>query len=175
MGPCHRLTLFRERHVQRSVEMEFQQTDTSNASGVQKLPTLNELWFFFNRELSLQGPEHTAKDLSLLLLGCIITRKMDIHTATRQLRIDFPKGTKFVGPDQNMAHASHILKIFQLIKLVLESPSTRRLGQVVSLIHNDGDGLTMQKRGFHRFTQFSGGNPSRSAVYKGILEGSQDG
>ena len=75
----------------------------------------NEMRLFGNRELSLQGPEHTTEHLSIFFIGGIIARKMDINTPTGQLCIHASERSHLVGADQNMAHPSGILEMFEVI------------------------------------------------------------
>src|SRR6266581_5745606 len=116
-----RLCIFGEGCIQCSVEMHFEQTDAANASSIQKFPMIDQARLFENGQLPLQSPQHTSEHLCLLFFGGIIAGKMDIDTPASQLRVDFPKGTKFVGAYENVAHPRQILKIFQMIKLILES------------------------------------------------------
>ena len=129
---------------------------------------------FLHWELPLQSPHHALKYLSIGFESSIISGEVDIYAPTRQLRIDLPKRAHLVGADQNVAHSSGILKMFEVIKLALEAASTGGFRQMMGFIDDDGEGLTLKQCRFHSFAQFPGTYPRDLAIHKRIMEGAQD-
>src|SRR6266852_2111525 len=115
MGQCHRSGPLGKRDVEGSIQMQLHQTDTTDTASIQELPMLNEMRFFRNRQLSLQGPEYTAEHLSIRIDGGIIAGKVDIHAAARQLRIDFAKRAHLIRSYQDVTDPSGILEMFEVI------------------------------------------------------------
>jgi hypothetical protein len=73
---------FFQRVIEGTVEMEFEQADASDAPRVQELPMLlSQQWLFLNWQLPLQGPQDTFEDQTVLFLGHIVARKMDIDAS----------------------------------------------------------------------------------------------
>src|SRR5258707_10734692 len=152
--------------------MQFQQTDATNASSIQELPVLNEMWFFGNWELPLQRPQDATEHLRIFLFGCIIAREMDIDAPASQLRVDFPKGTKVVGAYQNVTDPGQVLEIFQVIELVLKSSTTGSFGKVMGLVYDDSERLAMEQRGLHGFSQFPIWDSGSGCIHKGVVQAS---
>src|SRR5258708_20492997 len=101
--------------------MQFEQSDTAKAPGIQHFPVLlNEQWLDFERELSLECPQDTAKFFAIFLFGRIVATKMDIHTPACQLRRDCAEASHFVGTPKHMTHPSAIFQIFEMIWLALQ-------------------------------------------------------
>lgn len=68
--------------------------------------------FFFDWELSLQGPYHKLKHLGISIEGSIISGKVDIHASAGQLRVDLPEGcltTRCIRRDTCVPPFSHVL------------------------------------------------------------------
>src|SRR6266702_2755247 len=117
-----RLGIFRQRQGERPEEVQFEQSDTAQAPGIQHFPVLlNEQWLDFERELPLECPQDTAKFFAIFLFGCIVAAKMDIHTPACQLGSDRAEAPHFVGAHKDMAHTSTVFQIFQMIELSLVS------------------------------------------------------
>src|SRR5258708_4723064 len=99
--------------------MHFQQTNASNASSIQELPMLEQIWLFLDGKLSLQCPQDTLKCCCILFISGIISGEMDIYAATSKLSVHFSKWSHFIGADQNVTDTRFILKMFEMIELVL--------------------------------------------------------
>src|SRR5207248_2387963 len=172
MRKGHRLLLFRESEGECSIQMHFDQADASNTASIQKFPLINELGLLFYRKLPLKCPQHAPKRLCLLFSGGIIPRKVNIDAPTGQLRIDFPKGTEVVGAHQKMADPAKILKIFEVIKLILEIAPAGSFCKMMGLIHDKDDRPALEQRCFHRFSQLAFPDSGNFAIHKGVLESS---
>src|SRR5437899_11884104 len=99
--------------------MELEEADTTNTPSIQKLPgVLSQQWLFFDRQLSLQSPQHTPKFLSIFLLPRILARKVDINTSACQLRACLAQASHLVGAHQHVTHPCSVFQIFQMIELV---------------------------------------------------------
>jgi hypothetical protein len=170
----HRFRFFCQCQIQGSIEVHFQESNTANTSRIQKLPVFEKLRLFLDRELSLQGPHHAPKRLSILIDSRIISGKVDIDAPARQLCVHFPKRAHLVGTYQNMTHPGGILKMFEVIELALEAAHPGSFCQMVGFISNDSEGLTLTERRFHRFAQFPGAYPCNLAIHKRIMEGAQN-
>src|SRR5258708_11542601 len=172
MRKGHRLLLFRESEVECSIQMHFDQADASNTASIQKFPLLNELRLLFHGKLPLECPQHTPERLGLRIDGGIVPRKVNSDTPAGKLCVDFPKGTKLVGADKEVAYPGEIFKILEMIKLILEMTPAGGLRQMMGFIHNEGEGSALEQRRFHCFPQLAFPDSGNFAIYKGVLESS---
>src|SRR5271157_2070737 len=171
MGFCDRLGTLRQGKVECSVEVQLEQADTSDTACIQKFPVMFcKQRFFDNGHLSLQSPQHTTEDLTVIFIDEIIAREMHIHASTSKLSVHLAEGSHLIRSHQHMTHTGHIFNGLEMIKIVLKTAATACLCQMVSLIHNDGKRLSLQERFLHRFSQLSCSDRCSSTVHKRVSE-----
>src|SRR5260370_11713472 len=64
--------------------------------------------------------------------------------------------------------------MFEMVELTLETTAPGGCRQMMSFIHNDGEGLARAQRRFHRFPQFPGAYARHLSIHKRIMESAQD-